>query len=115
MEFKILRLKLQLSFIYKVPKNKKKRREIEMPLQHCSIAPKSSNFINTKSNAIFTSAGIIIDTIAKVAVPLLIIVFPIMLRARNGTETITGDRNIVVAMPSPLAHKKQQLSTKKKS
>jgi hypothetical protein len=29
MEFKILRLKLQLSFIYKVPKNKKeKKREI---------------------------------------------------------------------------------------
>jgi hypothetical protein len=33
-------------------------------------SPKSSNFINTKSNAIFTSAGIIIDTIAKVLVPL---------------------------------------------
>jgi hypothetical protein len=25
----------------------------------------------------------------------LIIVFPIMLRARNGTETITGDRNML--------------------
>jgi hypothetical protein len=33
-------------------------------------SPKSSNFINTKSSAIFTSAGIIIDTIAKVLVPL---------------------------------------------
>jgi hypothetical protein len=68
-------------------------------------SPKSSNFINTKSNAIFTSAGIIIDTIAKVACPsALIIVFPIMLRARNGTETITGDRNIVAgAIISPLA------------
>jgi hypothetical protein len=33
-----------------------------------------------------------------------IIVFPIMLRARNGTETITGDRNIVAgAIISPLA------------
>jgi hypothetical protein len=76
-----------------------------MPVATASYSPKSSNFINTKSNAIFTSAGIIMDTIAKVACPsALIIVFPIMLRARNGTETITGDRNIVAgAIISPLA------------
>jgi hypothetical protein len=57
MEFKILRLKLQLSFIYKVPKNKRKRREIGMPVARAApYSPKSSNFINTKSSAIFTSA-----------------------------------------------------------
>jgi hypothetical protein len=52
MEFKILRLK-QLSFIYKVPRIKKKRREIgNAGCKAAPYSPKSSNFINTKSSAI---------------------------------------------------------------
>jgi hypothetical protein len=34
-------------------------------------------------------------------------------KGRNGTETITGDRNIVAGIISPLAHKKATISTKK--
>jgi hypothetical protein len=70
MEFKILRLKLQLSFIYKVPKNKRKKREIGMPLQQLLHIALNPVILYNTSNAIFTSAGIIIDTIAKVACPL---------------------------------------------
>jgi hypothetical protein len=68
MEFKILRLKLQLSLYIK--KQRIKRREIgNAGCRAAPYSPKSSNFINTKSNAIFTSAGII-DTIARWLVPL---------------------------------------------
>jgi hypothetical protein len=76
-----------------------------MPVARAApYSPKSSNFINTKSNAIFTSAGIIIDTIAKVACPSALIIVSHHAKGRNGTETITGDRNIVAgAIISPLA------------
>jgi hypothetical protein len=64
-----------------------------MPVARAApYSPKSSNFINTKSSAIFTSAGIIIDTIAKVACPCPNNSISHHAKARNGTETITGDR-----------------------
>ena len=78
--------------------------------------PKSKYLIKRISNAILTKAGIIMATIANLALPSArITLLPIMQSAKNGTLIIMGIKNSLAGSTiAPLAPKSISISLLKK-